>query len=117
MRGRTGADGTGSTLYLLVFILLAQRLLSFRYEQFHSTKIMYLGPAFLFAAFTSLFYVPGFLDMPLGMLTSRLLISELLFAVFAVIAMAALARSIELDPVWPWRPGFRRLMNGLRGRS
>jgi hypothetical protein len=112
-----GADNDCSALYLLRFILLAQRLLSFLYDQSHSTNIMYLGPAFLFAAFASLFYVPGFLDMPLSTLTSRLLISELLFAVFAVIALAALARSIELDPVWPWRPGFRRLMNGLRGRS
>ena len=77
---------------------------------------MYLGPAFLFAEFASLFYIPGFLDMPLGTLTSRQLISELLFSVFALIALAALARSIELDPVWPWRPGFRRLMNALRGR-
>lgn len=71
---------------------------------------MYLGPAFLFAAFASLFYVPEFLDMPLATLTPRLLISQLLFAVFGLIALAALARSIELDPVWPWRPEFRRLM-------
>ena len=78
---------------------------------------MYLGPAFLFAAFASLFYVPGFLDMPLGMLTPRLFVSQLLFAVFALIALAALARSIEFDPVWPWRPGFRRAMNSLLGRA
>jgi len=82
-----------------------------------TANTMYLGPAFLFAAFASLFYVPGFLDMPLGMLTSRQLISELLFLVFALIALAALARSIELDPVWPWRPGFRRLLNVLLGRA
>lgn len=78
---------------------------------------MYLGPAFLFTAFASLFYVPGFLDMPLGMLTTRQLISELLFAVFALIALASLARSIEFDPVWPWRPEFRRVMNWLLGRT
>jgi hypothetical protein len=77
---------------------------------------MYLGPAFLFAAFASLFYVPGFLDVPIGQLTPRQFISELLFVVFALIALAALARSIELDPVWPWRPEFRRVMNGLLGR-
>jgi len=77
---------------------------------------MYLGPAFLFAAFASLFYVPGFLDTPLGMLTPRQLVSQLLFTVFAVISLASLARSIELDPVWPWRPGFRRVMNSLLGR-
>ena len=78
---------------------------------------MYLGPAFLFAAFASLFYVPGFLDIPLGMLTARQLISELLFSVFALISLASLARSIELDPVWPWRPEFRRAMNWLLGRT
>jgi hypothetical protein len=53
----------------------------------------------------------------LGLLTSRQLISELLFSVFALISLAALARSIELDPVWPWRPGFRRAVNALLGRT
>lgn len=77
---------------------------------------MYLGPAFLFAAFASLFYVPGFLDIPLGLMTPRQLVSELLFSVFGLISLAALARSIELDPVWPWRPEFRRMLNGLLGR-
>lgn len=78
---------------------------------------MYLVPAFLFAGFASLFYVPGFLDTPLGMLTARQLISQLLFSVFALIALAALARSIELDPVWPWRPGFQRAVRRLLGRT
>jgi hypothetical protein len=78
---------------------------------------MYLGPAFLFAAFASLFYIPGFLDTPLGMLTPRQFVSQLLFFVFALISLASLARSIELDPVWPWRPGFRRVMNWLFGRT
>ncbi|MDZ7594606.1 MAG: hypothetical protein U0932_08145 [Thiobacillus sp.] len=78
---------------------------------------MYLGPAFLFAAFASLFYIPGFLDTPLGMLTPRQFVSQLLFFVFALISLASLARSIELDPVWPWRPGFRRVMNWLFGRA
>ncbi len=77
---------------------------------------MYLGPAFLFAAFATLFYVPGFLDIPFGMLTPRQFVSELLFAVFALISLAALARSIELDPMWPWRPGFRRALSALLGR-
>ena len=78
---------------------------------------MYLGPTFLFAAFACLFYVPGFLDMPLGMLTARQFVSELLFSVFTLISLAALARSIELDPVWPWRPEFRRTMNWLLRRT
>lgn len=77
---------------------------------------MYLGPAFLFSAFAILFYVPGFMDIPLGVLTPRQILSQLLFSVFALIALAALARSIEFDPVWPWRPGFRRVMNWLRRR-
>lgn len=80
------------------------------------STIMYLGPAFLFAAFASLFYVPGFLDIPLGQMTPRQLVSQLLFSVFGIISLAALARSIELDPVWPWRPEFRRMLNGLMGR-
>ncbi len=78
---------------------------------------MYLAPAVLFAAFASLFYVPNFLDVQLGMLTPRQLLSQLLFLVFALIALAALARSIEFDPVWPWRPGFRRMVNWLLGRT
>ena len=78
---------------------------------------MYLGPMFLFAIFASLFYVPDFLDTPLGVLTPRQLLSQLLFYVFGLIALASLARSIERDPVWPWRPEFRRMMNTLLGRS
>lgn len=78
---------------------------------------MYLGPMFLFAVFASLFYVPGFLDTPLGALTPRQLLSQLLFSVFALIALASLARSIERDPVWPWRPEFRRAMNTLFRRA
>ena len=78
---------------------------------------MYLGPMILFAAFANLFYVPGFLDTPLGLLTPRLLLSQLLFSVFALIALASLARSIECDPVWPWRPEFRRVVNILLGRA
>jgi hypothetical protein len=78
---------------------------------------MYLGPAFLFAAFASLFFVPGFLDIPLGEMTFRQLISQMLFSVFALISLASLARSIEFDPVWPWRPEFRRVLNWLLGRT
>lgn len=78
---------------------------------------MYIAPMLLFAAFASLFYIPGFLDTPLGMLTPRILLSQLLFFVFALIALALLARSIERDPVWPWRPEFRRAMNALLRRA
>ncbi|MDP1862766.1 MAG: hypothetical protein ACOH1Q_09145 [Thiobacillus sp.] len=74
---------------------------------------MYLGPTLLFTAFASLFYVPGFMDIPFGLLTPSQLISECLFFIFGLIALAALSRSIESDPVWPWRPEFRRLVNAL----
>ena len=77
---------------------------------------MYLAPTFLFAAFASLFFVPHFLDIPLGMLTMRQLISQLLFSMFTLLALALLARSIEFDPVWPWRPEFRRVIQQLMGR-
>jgi len=77
---------------------------------------MYLGPMLLFAAFASLFYVPSFLDIPLGVLTPRQLLSQLLFVVFALISLAAFARSVERDPVWPWRPEFRQMINTLLGR-
>lgn len=78
---------------------------------------MYLAPAFLFAVFARLFYVPGFLDLPLGLLTPRQFVSEILFSVFALIALASLARSIEHDPLWPWRPEFRRRVSALLGRA
>jgi hypothetical protein len=51
------------------------------------------------------------------MLTFRQMISELLFLLFALIALASLAHSIEFDPVWPWRPGFRRAMHRLLRRA
>jgi len=41
----------------------------------------------------------------------------LLFSVFSLIALASLARSIERDPVWPWRPEFRRMVNTLFKRT
>jgi len=77
--------------------------------------IMYLGPSFIFAGFASLFFVPGFLDIPLATLTFRQMISEGLFALFGFIALAALSRSIEFDPVWPWRPEFRRVVSWVWG--
>ena len=95
-----------------------ERLLLIRYYKNHYKRdIMYIGPAILFAVFASLFYVPGFLDTPMGVLTAGQFISQLLFSIFGLIALAALARSIELDPVWPWRPEFRKLVNFLLGRT
>ena len=78
---------------------------------------MYLAPAFLFAAFASLFFVPSFLDIPLGLLTMRQILSQIMFSLFAMVSLALLARSIEFDPVWPWRPEFRRAMHRLMGRA
>lgn len=78
---------------------------------------VYFVPAFLFALFASLFYVPDFLDTPLASLTAGDLLAQLLFLAFTLISLAALARSIELDPFWPWRPGFRRFFDKLTHRS
>lgn len=78
---------------------------------------MYLAPAFLFAAFAAMFFVPSFLDIPLGLLTMRQLLSEIMFSIFALVSLALVARSIEFDPIWPWRPEFRRAMQRLMGRT
>lgn len=78
---------------------------------------MYIAPTFLFAAFASLFFVPDFLDIPLGLLTMRQLLSQGMFTLFTLVALALLARSIEFDPVWPWRPEFRRAMQKLMRRT
>lgn len=78
---------------------------------------MYIGPALFFAVFAGLFYVPDFLDTPFAQLTPRELLSQGLSAVFGLIALAAIARSIEFDPFWPWRPEFRRALAGLCGRT
>ena len=77
---------------------------------------MYLAPTLLFAAFAALFFVPNFLDIPLGLLTMRELISQLMSTGFTLLALALLARSIEFDPVWPWHPEFRRVVQRLMGR-
>ena len=78
---------------------------------------MYLAPTVLFAAFASLFFVPGFLDIPLGLMTLRQLLSQTMFTLFTVLALALFARSIEFDPVWPWRPEFRRMLQRLMRRT
>lgn len=78
---------------------------------------MYLLPALLFAVFASLFYVPGFFGMPFAQLSPGDLLSQILCGVFGLIALASLARSIELDDFWPWRPGFRRFFQKLTHRS
>ena len=76
---------------------------------------MYLAIAVFFFAFAGFFYVPGFLDIPIGMLTLRQLACELLCTLFAFLALAALARSVELDALWPWRAGFRRALAAILG--
>jgi hypothetical protein len=78
---------------------------------------MYFIPAVLFALFACLFYVPGFLDTPLATLTARDVIAQVLFVCFGVISLAALARSIEIDPIWPWRPEFQRIVDWFMGRT
>ena len=76
---------------------------------------MYFTIAVLFSGFSLLFYVPGFIDTAIGVLTFRQIISEVLCMFFGLIALAAFARSIELDPLWPWRPEFRRILAALLG--
>jgi len=51
------------------------------------------------------------------LLTMRQLLSQIMFSLFALVSLALLARSIEFDPVWPWRPEFRRAMQRLMGRA
>lgn len=75
---------------------------------------MYFAIAALFVAFAALFYVPDFLDIPIGVLTFRQLMSELLCTFFGLIAFAALAKSIEFDSLWPWREGLCRTIAALR---
>jgi hypothetical protein len=75
---------------------------------------MYFIPAIIAAVLASLFYVPNFLDTPIGMLTTRDVVSELGFLAAVLVGLAGLARSIERDSFWPWhwlgltRPRQRR---------
>ena len=76
---------------------------------------MYLIPALVAAALAALFYVPDFLDTPIGSLTVRELVSQLLFVGAVFVALAALARSVERDSVWPWhRLGLGRARDPRR---
>ena len=76
---------------------------------------MYFAIAILFFGFAGLFYVPSFLDIPIGMLTARQVVAELLSVFFGLIAIAALAKSVEFDALWPWRRGFRRAVAAFFG--
>jgi hypothetical protein len=60
------------------------------------------------------FYVPDFLDIPLGMLTFRGIVGQLGFLGCAAIGLAGLAKSVEKDPVWPWNRRFRLFLSRFR---
>ena len=60
------------------------------------------------------FFVPDFLDMPLGMLTFRSICGQIGFLGCSVVALAALAKSVEKDRVWPWNNRFRLLFSRFR---
>jgi len=75
---------------------------------------MYLLPTVLAALAAAYFYVPGFLDAPLGQLTFRGILCEVGFLGCVAIALAGLAKSVEKDPIWPWNRRFRLLFSRLR---
>ena len=75
---------------------------------------MYLIPTIFASLAAAYFYVPGFLDIPLGMLTFRSICGQLGFLGCAVIALAGLAKSVEKDPIWPWNRRFRLLLSRFR---
>lgn len=63
---------------------------------------MYLLVSIVLCSLATLFYVPHFMDMPFGAMTARMLLSQLLFAVAVLGALATFARSIEVERIWPW---------------
>jgi len=74
---------------------------------------MYFVPALSFGIFAGLLYVPGFFEARLLDFTPAAAIEQALFLIFGLISAASLARSLELDPFWPWRPGFRAFFDRL----
>lgn len=76
---------------------------------------MYWFPTVFASLAAAYFYVPGFLDIPLGMMTFRSIVSQVGFLGCFAVALAGLAKSVEKDPIWPWNRRFRLLMSRLRG--
>jgi hypothetical protein len=75
---------------------------------------MYFFLAAVSTCFAYWLYAPGFLDMPLGQITLRMLFSQVLFLLALFAALAFFAASLEKDPFWPWHEKFRVVMRHLR---
>ena len=76
---------------------------------------MYLLPTVLASLAAAYFYVPEFLDIPLGKLTFRTIGAEMIFFGAVFVALVGLAKSVEKDPIWPWNRRFRLIISRFRG--
>jgi hypothetical protein len=74
---------------------------------------MYLVLTLIFAILSWWLHLPGFMDLPLGQITPRMLVSQFLVLGFGFLALVSLSLSIEKDPVWPWSRRFRTLFRQL----
>jgi hypothetical protein len=74
---------------------------------------MYLVLTLIFAILSWWLHLPGFMDLPLGHITPRMLVSQCLVLGFGFLALVSLSLSIERDPVWPWSKRFRTLCRQL----
>lgn len=63
---------------------------------------MYLVISITFSCLAVFFYVPNFLDIPLGVMTARVLFAQAGFIVAVLIGLAAFAHSVEKERIWPW---------------
>lgn len=63
---------------------------------------MYLVLSIIFSCLAVLFYVPNFLDIPFGVMTARVLFEQLGFVFAVLVVLAAFARSVEKEGIWPW---------------
>lgn len=71
---------------------------------------MYLLPTILASLAAAYFYVPDFLDIPIGLMTFRSLGAQFAFVGCVAVALAGFAKSVEKDPFWPWNRRFRLLL-------
>mgnify|MGYP001084836965 FL=1 len=78
---------------------------------------VYILPAFFFAVFSGLFYVPDFFSLPIAQLNAGHFVAQTLWLTFGLAALAAFARSVEYDPFWPWRRSEREPLDKLTHHS
>jgi hypothetical protein len=74
---------------------------------------MYFVLTLIFGILSWWLHLPGFMDLPLGQITPRMLVSQFLVLGFGFLALASLSLSIERDPVWPWSRRFRALLRQI----